>query len=103
MGRDGGLGAALHGQFVVSDGNGGYVTEETQTGKVTALTADTLTVLSTDGYSRSYTISGDTVSGVATGNTVRVLATVSGNTATATQVQTAATGTGTTNGGTVTN
>jgi hypothetical protein len=86
QGPGGGLGAALHGTFVVSDGNGGYVTEETQTGKVTALSATSITVLSSDGYSRSYTVTSNAVSGVATGHTVRVLATVSGQTATATRV-----------------
>jgi hypothetical protein len=81
----------------------GYVTEETQTGKVTALGANSLTVLSTDGYTRSYTITSGTVSGVSTGTTVRVLATVAGNTATATRVQSATTDNGTANGGTVPN
>jgi hypothetical protein len=102
QGGGGGVGAALHGQFVVSDGNGGYITEETQTGKVTELTATSITVLSTDGYSRSYTVTANTVTGVATGHTVRVLATVSGQTATASRVVDETTGTRQ-NGGTVTN
>jgi len=85
-GGPGALGGALHGEYVASDGNGGYVTKITQTGKVTALSATSLTAQSDDGFSKTYTISGSQATGVATGDTVMVVATTSGDTATATQV-----------------
>jgi hypothetical protein len=89
-----GLGGALHGQFVVADGNGGYVTAEIQTGQVSVASATSITVVSSDGYTRSYTVGSSTMAGggngsasqVATGHTVMVQATVSGQTATATQI-----------------
>jgi hypothetical protein len=89
-----GLGGALHGQFVVADGNGGYLTAEIQTGQVSAASATSITVVSSDGYTRSYTVGPSTPAGngngsasqVATGHTVSVQATVSGQTATATQI-----------------
>jgi hypothetical protein len=46
---------ALHGAYVVSDGDGGYTTELMQTGEVTAM--------SDDGYTRTSTIDADTVLG----------------------------------------
>jgi hypothetical protein len=49
-GRGGGFGgAALHGTSVVSDGNGGYRTELTQTGTVSAVSGSAITVKSEDG------------------------------------------------------
>jgi hypothetical protein len=89
-----GLGGALHGQFVVADGNGGYLTAEIQTGQVSAASATSITVVSSDGYTRSYTVGPSALAGngngstsqVATGHTVSVQATVSGQTATATQI-----------------
>ncbi|MEU5262828.1 hypothetical protein [Amycolatopsis sp. NPDC021455] len=84
--RGGGLGAALHGEYVASDGNGGYVTKIMQTGEVTALSATSLTAKSDDGFSKTYTITSDQATGLATGDTVTVVATESGSTATATSV-----------------
>jgi len=78
---------ALHGEYVVSDGNGGYTTQLTQTGKVTELSATSLTAVSDDGYSKVYTIDSSVVSGVTTGDTVTVVATTSGTTATARSVR----------------
>lgn len=79
MGGPGGSGSrALHGEFVVSDGNGGYTTQLTQTGKVTELSATSLTAVSDDGYSKVYTIDSSVVSGVETGDAVTVVATTSG-------------------------
>ena len=93
-GPAGGLAGALHGQFVVPDGNGGYVTREVQTGNVTVVSATSITVVSTDGYSRTYTVDSstavdngaDAISDVATGHTANVIATVSGGNATANQI-----------------
>ncbi|NKQ56917.1 hypothetical protein HFP15_29000 [Amycolatopsis sp. K13G38] len=77
-----GLAGSLHGEYVVSDGNGGYTTELTQTGTVTELSATELTARSADGYTKTYTIGSAGVSGIANGDTVTVTATASGNTAT---------------------
>ncbi|QKV74983.1 hypothetical protein [Amycolatopsis sp. Hca4] len=82
----GGLGSALHGEYVASDGNGGYVTKIVQTGEVTELSATSLTAKSDDGFSKTYTITSDQATGLATGDTVTVVATESGSTATATSV-----------------
>jgi hypothetical protein len=81
-----GLGSALHGEYVSSDGNGGYVTKIMQTGEVTALSATSLTAKSDDGFSKTYTITSDQATGLASGDTVTVVATESGDTATATSV-----------------
>jgi hypothetical protein len=45
---------ALHGEYVVSDGNGGYRTEEMQRGSVTAVNGSTFTVKSEDGYTHDW-------------------------------------------------
>jgi hypothetical protein len=58
-----GLGGVLHSESVVSDGNGGYVTHLTQVGKVESIDADNLTVVSEDGYKRSWARTSDTVVG----------------------------------------
>lgn len=84
------LSSALRGEYVVSDGNGGYTTELMQIGEVTAVDATSLTAKSTDGYTRTYTIDSGTavgdsgsISDIATGDTVTVVAKESGSTATA--------------------
>jgi hypothetical protein len=88
-------GMALHGEFVVPDGSGGYRTVRTQRGEVTAVSATSLTVKSEDGYSSTYVLNPSTVvvagrDGIGTvekGETVAVLATVKGGTATAEHVR----------------
>jgi hypothetical protein len=92
-GRAGGFGAgmnalrqALHGDFVVADGNGGYTTERLQTGDVTELSATSVTLTSKDGYKQTYTIDSSTQKQgtVNQGDTnVTVIAKVNGQTATA--------------------
>ncbi|SDM24480.1 hypothetical protein [Allokutzneria albata] len=52
---------ALHGEFVVSDGKGGYKTERTQTGSVTEVSATSITAKSADGFTQVYTIDAATV------------------------------------------
>jgi hypothetical protein len=47
---------SLHGEFVVPDGAGGYTTELTQTGTLTAVSPTSITVRSEDGYSQTYVI-----------------------------------------------
>jgi hypothetical protein len=77
---------------VVSSGNGTQ-TMRLQAGELTAVAADSITVKSTDGYTSTYAIgSGVDVSGLTQGATVRVLATVAGDTATATAVTSGSTG-----------
>ncbi|WP_410611819.1 hypothetical protein [Amycolatopsis sp. lyj-109] len=92
-GPGGGLGGgmtalreALHGDFVVSDGSGGYTTERLQTGDVTELSATSVTLTSKDGYKQTYTLDASTqkTGEVKTGDTnVTVVAKVEGQTATA--------------------
>jgi hypothetical protein len=90
-----GLTGALHGDFVVADGTNGYTTERLQTGTVTAISANDVTVKSKDGYTQSYTIGtntsvdrgSDTVSKVVKGNTVTVVATLTGQQATTTTIE----------------
>ncbi|WP_188189824.1 hypothetical protein [Nonomuraea sp. SYSU D8015] len=84
-------GPALHGEFVVPDGEGAYVTVATQYGDVTAVDQDSITVKSEDGYTKEYVVNGDTrinrggdgIDAVKTGQKVRVMAKVEGGTATA--------------------
>ncbi|ANN14573.1 hypothetical protein SD37_02135 [Amycolatopsis orientalis] len=79
---------ALHGDFVVSDGNGGYRTERLQTGEITEISATSVSLTSKDGYKQVYTIDASTrkAGDPKTGETVTVTATVSGTTATATSI-----------------
>jgi hypothetical protein len=98
IGGPGGVGVggpmnAVHGEFTVSDGNGGYKTAIMQTGEVTAISDTSLTAKSTDGYTKVYTIDKDTafgnngsVSDVKSGDTVIVVATPDGENATADRV-----------------
>lgn len=92
-GMGGGMGAlseALHGEYVVSDGDGGYTTELLQNGEVTAISDTSVTVESEDGYTKTYTIDADTATGndsadlsdIATGDDVTVTADESGTAAT---------------------
>ncbi|SEF28988.1 hypothetical protein SAMN05421837_104459 [Amycolatopsis pretoriensis] len=91
-GMGGGMAAlreALHGDFVVSNGNGGYTTERLQTGDVTELSATSVTLTSKDGYKQTYTIGSSTqkTGDVKQGDTnVTVVAKVEGTTATATSL-----------------
>lgn len=95
FGAAAGLMNALHGDFVVANGSNGYTTERLQTGTVQAASSTSLTVKSTDGYTQTYVIGSstsvdggsDSISKVANGNTVTVVATLSGQTATATTVE----------------
>ncbi|WP_432824401.1 hypothetical protein [Dactylosporangium sp. CA-092794] len=89
-----GIGGALHGDFVIKDGNGQYVTERLQTGTVTAVSATSITAKSEDGHATTFTVGASTkvnngeanVSDVKSGDTVTIVGTVSGDTATATEI-----------------
>ncbi|HET6289444.1 MAG TPA: hypothetical protein VFG15_22180 [Amycolatopsis sp.] len=78
----------LHGDFVVSDGNGGYRTERTQTGEITAISATSVSLTSKDGYKQAYTIDASTkkAGDPKAGETVTVNAKVTDGTATATVI-----------------
>jgi hypothetical protein len=81
--------AALHGEFVVDDGMGGYATELTQTGVVTDISADAVTARSADGFTRTYTITEQTRQGrepVQRGDTATIRAVAGGGTDTATVI-----------------
>ncbi len=88
-GPGGGLMNAVHGEFTISDGNGGYKTELMQTGQVTAISSTSVTAKSADGYTKTYTINSSTTFGngsasdIANGDTVMITATPSGDAATA--------------------
>ncbi|GAA3294259.1 hypothetical protein Dvina_50435 [Dactylosporangium vinaceum] len=94
MGAGAGLSGALYGDFTASDGNGGYATKRLQTGTVTAISATSITAKSADGHATTFVINGSTsvdngndqVADVKTGDTVTVVGTVSGDTATATAI-----------------
>lgn len=80
---------SLHGEFVVPDGAGGYTTELTQTGTVTAISPTSITVRSEDGYSQTYVIpstAGNAGAPFAMNDEVVVRATRNGQTATVTNI-----------------
>jgi hypothetical protein len=89
-----GPGRALHGEFTVEKDGGGYQTVATQTGQVTAVSKDAITVKSADGYSKEYVVTADTlvnatrdgITSIKTGNTVSVQAVVADGKSTATNV-----------------
>lgn len=94
LGFPGGLFGAVHGQVVLAKPGGGYQTVDMQTGKVTAVSASSISVRSSDGFTASYSVAASTVvdaqrdgiGSVKVGNQVSVLATVSGSKATATRI-----------------
>jgi hypothetical protein len=53
--------AALHTESVVPDGSGGFVTRLAQTGRITAATPNSVSLVSDDGYATTYTIPKDLV------------------------------------------
>ncbi|WP_205759975.1 hypothetical protein [Arthrobacter sp. PAMC25564] len=59
-GMGGGLAAALHAEYVVLQG-GAYVTKAEQLGSVTEVTSGSVTVKSSDGFTRSYALGADVV------------------------------------------
>jgi hypothetical protein len=95
-GRHGDVGmmGALHGEYVVAKDGGGYQTVASQGGEVTAVSKDSITVKSADGYSKTYTLTTDTlvnatrdgIASVKTGNQVTVSALVADGKYTATSV-----------------
>ncbi|MEV4599428.1 hypothetical protein AB0K15_18705 [Amycolatopsis sp. NPDC049253] len=87
---------ALHGDFVVTDANGGYVTERLQTGAITEISATSVTLTSKDGYKQTYVLDSSTQKSATTpktGDNVTVIAKLNGTTATATSLESATTAT----------
>jgi hypothetical protein len=90
----GGLGGVIHGQVTVPKSGGGYQTVDLQSGTVTAVSSSSITVKSADGYSATYAVSSSTevdaqaagIGTVKTGDTVDVMATISGGKATAASI-----------------
>ena len=72
-------GAPLHGQVVVADGAGGYVTVSSQTGVVTATTPGSVTVRSKDGFTQTWAVSADQGSAYAVDDTVMIRGEQTGN------------------------
>lgn len=87
-------GPGIHGEFVVPNADGGYQTIATQRGEVTAVSPTSITVRSEDGYSATYVVTADTlvnaardgISTISNGDTVHVVAIVSGDTRTAVRI-----------------
>jgi hypothetical protein len=89
-----GFSGGIHGQFTVPAPGGGYETLATQTGEVTSVGSSSITVKSEDGYTHTYSVDNNTlvdagnngIADVAKGDTVRVLALVSGGKSAAVQI-----------------
>jgi hypothetical protein len=85
---------AVHGDFVVRTSSGGFATERYQTGRITKLGAASITVTSQDNYVGEYRIARTSVlnhgaidlANLKVGDPVTVIATLSGNIATATTI-----------------
>ncbi|MEV4134309.1 hypothetical protein AB0J72_19320 [Dactylosporangium sp. NPDC049742] len=94
MGRGaGGLAGVMYGDFVAADSNGGYITRRMQTGTVTAVSATSITAKSADGHATTFAVTsattvsgGGTIGDVQVGDTVTVVGTVTGDTASATAI-----------------
>ena len=90
----GGPGMGIHGTFVVPTAEGGYQTVHTQSGEVTAVSTSSITVRSEDDYTRTYTVTAETVvnaqrdgiGSIEVGDTVRVLGVEADGTVTAVQI-----------------
>lgn len=88
------LRGALYGDFTVTATDGGYTTERLQSGTVTAVSATSITAKSADGHSTTFVVTSGTtvdngnaaITDVKTGDTVTVVGTLAGDTATATTV-----------------
>ncbi len=84
----------VHGQFVIAKSGGGYETVDVQDGDVTAVSSTSITLKSSDGFTKTYVVTGSTmvdaqrdgIGSVKVGNQASVVATVSGSTATATSI-----------------
>lgn len=90
----GGPGMGIHGTFVVPTADGGYQTVHTQRGEVTAVSTTSITVRSEDDYTKTYTVTADTVvnaqrdgiGSIEVGDEVRVLGVEADGAVTAVQI-----------------
>jgi hypothetical protein len=95
MCRRAGLGGVLHGTLVLPKAGGGTVTVEIQNGKVASVSQSSITLKSTDGFTKTYAVTASTIvdaqrdgiDSVKVGDQVWVAATVSGGTVTAVRVR----------------
>lgn len=93
--RSGSLRRTLHGSFAVPKAGGGTVTVDIQNGKVASVSQSSITLKSSDGFTKTYVVTGSTIVGarrdgigsVKAGDQVWVTATSSGGTATAIRVR----------------
>jgi hypothetical protein len=98
-GAMGGPMGAIHGEFVVPNGSGGYRTIDTQRGQVTSVSSDSITVKSADNFSKTYGVDKNTVvdsgrdgiANVKNGDTVLVTAGVDSGNASAMSINDATT------------
>jgi hypothetical protein len=80
------LAGVLHGEGTVAGPNGKYQTVDIQRGTVTKLTSSTITVRSSDGFTRTYSMPKALLRGVAKGDHVQLRAVVSHGRATVTSL-----------------
>ncbi len=98
LGARGFGGGGLHGEFVVKDKDGKFVTRLSQRGEVTAVDGSSVTLKSEDGFTKKYSVTGDTkilrnhdeakIADVKVGDNAAVVATKDGDNATAQTVLT---------------
>ena len=77
--------ASLHGEYVVADENGGFATQITQNGSITAISPTSVTARSADGFTQTYAIhevEGASAPPFSVGDPVVIKATRKGETAT---------------------
>ncbi len=100
LGGQGGFGhhglgrGVLHGEFTTAAPAGGYQTLAVQNGEVASVSASSITIRSDDGFSRTYRVDDNTlvnagndgIADVRDGDTVRITAVVSGQTARAVDI-----------------
>jgi hypothetical protein len=94
MGMGLSIGDALHGTVTVEKQGGGYQTLDGQRGAVTAVSKDSITVKSVDGFSETYVVTADTlvnakrdgIASIIKGDEVAIIATAEGSTSTAVRI-----------------
>ena len=85
---------AIHGEFTTAAPGGGYQTLATQIGTVSSVSSSSITVKSEDGFTRTYGVDDNTlvnagnngIADVKSGDTVRIVAVVSGGKTSAVEV-----------------
>lgn len=80
------MGGPLHGEVTLPAPNGKYETVDLQRGTVSQISASSLTVRSSDGFTKTYAITKDLAKGIAKGDEVELRATVTKGKATVTSL-----------------